>query len=97
MFGVDRIAIEVFPEEKRLVDVMDCYHLWILPKYFEMPFGIHPKDKKCKVVNRGVNMKLIHVIQCYMDAIKEDFYDNDNCKYAKAKDKYEVKEMENDF
>lgn len=41
--------------------------------------------------------KLIHAIQCYMDAIKEDFYDNDNCKYAKLKDKYEVKEMENDF
>ena len=27
-----------------------------------------------------------------MDVIKEDFYDNDNCKYAKLKDKYEVKE-----
>lgn len=70
LFGVDRIAIEVFPEEKRLVDVMDCYHLWILPKYFEMPFGIHPKDKKCKAVNRGVNMNL--VVQNSMEVYKED-------------------------
>lgn len=41
--------------------------------------------------------KLIHIIQCYIALIKEDFYDNDNCKYAnaKAKDKYEVKERDN--
>ena len=55
LFGKDRVAIEVFPEDKHLVDVADCYHLWILPKGFKMPFGIHPlKDVKCKVVNRGV-------------------------------------------
>ena len=39
--------------------------------------------------------KLIHIIQCYIASIKEDYYDNDNCKYAKAKDKYEVKERDN--
>ncbi len=39
--------------------------------------------------------KLIYIIQCYIASIKEDFYDNDNCKYAKAKDKYEVKERNN--
>ena len=39
---------------------MDCYHLWIMPKYFKMPFGIHPtKDKQCNVVNRGVNINLV--------------------------------------
>lgn len=59
IFGEDRIAIEVFPEESHLVDVMDCYHLWILPKYYELPFGIHPKDQKCRVVNRGVNLNLV--------------------------------------
>ena len=60
IFGKDRIAIEVFPEESHLVDVMDCYHLWIMPKYFKMPFGIHPtKDKQCNVVNRGVNINLV--------------------------------------
>lgn len=53
LFGKDRVAIEIFPEEKRLVDTCDVYHLWILPKKFKMPFGIHPKDTKCQIVNRG--------------------------------------------
>lgn len=60
IFGEDRIAIEVFPEESHLVDVMDIYHLWVLPKYFKIPFGIHPvKDEKCRVVNRGINKNLV--------------------------------------
>lgn len=55
IWGKDRIAIEVFPQDKNLVDVSDCYHLWILPKNFKMPFGIHPtRDVQCKPVNRGV-------------------------------------------
>lgn len=53
LFGEDRIAIEVFPEEKKLVDVMDVYHLWVFPKGYSLPFGIHPKDKQCRIVNRG--------------------------------------------
>ena len=39
--------------------------------------------------------KLIHIIQCYIASIKEDFYDNDNCKYAKLKEKYAMKERDN--
>lgn len=40
--------------ETNKVDVMDVYHLWVFPKGFSMPFGIHPtKDKQCRVVNRG--------------------------------------------
>ena len=31
----------------------DCYHLWVFEKGFELPFGIHPKDKKAPLVNRG--------------------------------------------
>lgn len=55
LWGKDRIAIEVFPQDKNLVDVQDCYHLWIMPKEFKMPFGIHPtRDVQCKAVNRGV-------------------------------------------
>lgn len=55
LWGKDRIAIEIFPTEKNLVDVQDTYHLWIMPKGFKIPFGIHPtKDVQCKVVNRGV-------------------------------------------
>lgn len=53
IFGENRVAIEIFPSENRLVDVMDVYHLWILPKNFKMPFGIHPKDPKCSTINRG--------------------------------------------
>lgn len=53
-FGEKRLAIEVFPAETNKVDVMDVYHLWVFPKGFSMPFGIHPtKDKQCRVVNRG--------------------------------------------
>lgn len=55
IWGKDRIAIEVFPQDKNLVDMVDCYHLWIMPKGFKMPFGIHPtRDTQCKAVNRGV-------------------------------------------
>lgn len=42
LFGRDRIAIEVYPAKKELVDVMNIYHIWLLPKNFKMPFGIHP-------------------------------------------------------
>ena len=31
----------------------DCYHMWVFEKGFELPFGIHPKDKKTAPVNRG--------------------------------------------
>ena len=55
LFGENRVAIEVFPTEKNKIDVMDIYHLWVFPKNFKMPFGIHPKeDKQCKYIPRGV-------------------------------------------
>ena len=55
LFGENRLAIEVFPKEKNLVDAMDIYHLWVFPKDFELPFGIHPtRDKQAKTVKRGV-------------------------------------------
>ena len=54
LFGEDRLAIEVFPTEKALVDIMDCYHLWVFPKGFKLPFGIHPtKDTQCRPIARG--------------------------------------------
>ena len=39
--GHDRIAIEVFPAERDLIDVANVYHLWVLPAGFELPFGLH--------------------------------------------------------
>ena len=53
LFGEKRCAVEVFPTENRLVNTADCYHLWVFEKGFELPFGIHPKDKKTTTVNRG--------------------------------------------
>lgn len=45
LFGEDRVAIEVFPPKDRLVDAANMYHIWIFEKGFELPFGIHDKDK----------------------------------------------------
>lgn len=53
LFGEKRVAVEVFPTQDRLVDVCDCYHLWVFEKGFQLPFGIHPRDKKTVTVNRG--------------------------------------------
>lgn len=54
LFGIRANAIEIFPDRKRLVDVMDEYHLWILPKDFKIPFGIHPtKDPQYPAIERG--------------------------------------------
>ena len=68
LFGENRVAIEVFPKEKHLVDMCDVYHLWIFPKDFDLPFGIHPtKDPTPKVVNRGCPKN----IQGFIDNYKE--------------------------
>lgn len=54
LFGEQRLAIEVFPKQKNLVDVMDVYHLWVFPKDFDLPFGIHPtRDKQGRPIHRG--------------------------------------------
>lgn len=54
LFGEDRLAIEVYPKVKNLVDVMDVYHMWVFPKDFSLPFGIHPtRDRQAKWINRG--------------------------------------------
>ena len=63
LFGVRATAIEVFPCQKNLVDVMDLYHLWVLPKGFQLPFGIHPfRDPQCPVVERGYDYDLKEVV-----------------------------------
>lgn len=54
LFGENRLAIEVFPKQKSLVDMCDVYHMWVFQKDFDLPFGIHPtRDPQSKVVNRG--------------------------------------------
>lgn len=64
IFGENRVAIEVFPETKKLVDAIDVYHLWIFPKGYVLPFGIHPtRDKQCRVVNRGIPKNIAGLVQ----------------------------------
>lgn len=64
VFGERRPAIEVFPVEKNKVDVLDVYHLWVFPKDYKLPFGIHPqKDVQCKTVNRGCPADITHLVE----------------------------------
>lgn len=75
LFGEKRLAIEVFPPEDHKIDAMDVYHLWVFPKNFVMPFGLHPKkDKQCKVVNRGYP----NDISGLLESSKEIFNIKDN-------------------
>lgn len=62
LFGIRAVAIEVFPARKNLVDACDVYHLWVLPKGFEIPFGIHPyRDVQCDPVERGYDYNVVEV------------------------------------
>ena len=39
LFGLEAVAVEVFPKESELVDHAEMYHLWVLHDT-EIPFGI---------------------------------------------------------
>lgn len=67
LFGENRFAIEVFPKQKNLVDVMDVYHLWVFDKKLEMPFGI-AKGEYIPAVNRGYS-----ITQTELQALKADY------------------------
>lgn len=59
LFGTRAVAIEVFPSKKNLVDVMNVYHLWVLPKDFRLPFGIHPtRDPQGQPISRGYDFNM---------------------------------------
>lgn len=73
LFGEKRVAVEVFPTQDRLVDVCDCYHLWVFEKGFQLPFGIHPRDKKTVTVNRGsTRVRAIDGYRQYIGWVKTD-------------------------
>lgn len=40
LFGVERIAVEVFPKMSELVDEANMYHFWVLPENMNLPFTI---------------------------------------------------------
>lgn len=52
LFGRNVTAIEVFPRTDRLIDTAAMYHLWILPKGFELPFGLHADDIATEAIER---------------------------------------------
>jgi len=41
LFGVDRLAVQVYPAQRHVVDGADMYHLWIYPTGADLPFGLH--------------------------------------------------------
>lgn len=49
IFGEERLAIEVFPAKSNLVNEVNMYHLWVMPKGFSLPFGL--KDEEHQVAN----------------------------------------------
>lgn len=44
--GASAVAVEIYPAAERLVDAQHAYHLWVLPRGFCIPFGIHEKDNE---------------------------------------------------
>ena len=59
LFGENRLAIEVFPKARNLIDTSDVYHLWVFDKDFDLPFGLHPtRDEQCPCVKRGYRKDL---------------------------------------
>ena len=63
LFGSRAVAIEVYPAKKNLVDVADIYHLWVLPKQYQLPFGIHPtRDPQGTPVQRGYDFNMDDVL-----------------------------------
>ena len=76
MFGFKYTAIEVFPAKKNLVDVRDVYHLWLLPKDFRLPFGIHPvKDVQGDPVERGYDFDIDDVQKWNDSPVRQSFMD----------------------
>jgi len=64
LFGKNRLAIEVFPKDRNLIDIMDVYHLWIFQKNFDLPFGIHPtRDKQATWIRRGCPKDLAALVK----------------------------------
>ena len=79
LFGFQRTAIEVFPSKKNLVDARDVYHLWLLPKDFKMPFGIHPfRDVQCDPVERGYDFNLDECSEWNDSSIRQSFVNEES-------------------
>lgn len=55
--GPERVGVEVFPPESKLVDTANEYHMWVLPADHDIPFGFDESlvssDYQVKEFNSG--------------------------------------------
>tara|TARA_R100000742_G_C4278146_1_gene100661 strand:+ start:625 stop:1137 length:513 start_codon:yes stop_codon:yes gene_type:complete len=51
--GKEREALEIYPSEHRLVDTANQYHLWVIPKDTQIPFGFTHREVHTKVQDGG--------------------------------------------
>ena len=51
--GENREALEIYPSEHRLVDTANQYHLWVIPKDAQIPFGFTHREVYTKEQDGG--------------------------------------------
>jgi len=56
-FKKDYEAVEIYPNEKRLVDTANQYHLFVFPKDYLIPFGWHHRTVDAIGVDGGVGKR----------------------------------------
>jgi len=57
LVGKDYEAVEIYPNEKRLVDTANQYHLFVFPKNYLIPFGWHHRTVDAIGVDGGVGKR----------------------------------------
>ena len=57
LVGTDYEAVEIYPNEKRLVDTANQYHLFVFPKNYLIPFGWHHRTVDTVGVDGGVGKR----------------------------------------
>lgn len=41
LIGTEAEAVQVYPRQADITDQANCYHLWVLPPAWPLPFGLH--------------------------------------------------------
>ena len=57
LVGEDREAIEIYPNEDRLVDTANQYHLFVFPKDYKLPFGWSVRSIQKEEAEGGFNKR----------------------------------------
>ena len=53
VMGPNREALEIYPDERRLVDTSNEYHLWVLPEGVWAPFGFDERYVDYETINKA--------------------------------------------